>query len=279
MFGVGGKKVASPRHLLRFASFKSNKFNNAFRDAVVFEDNHLLVVNKPGGCLTQGDKTGDTSLFAEAKQYLAGARKKDLSTVYLALVHRLDRVSSGVVVFGKTSKAASRLSEQFRLRTTAKHYVCVVNGSTEKNGAEHLQNMLRSNAHNKVFISDEKSRHHEAKKAHLVYETVGDIKQNSRAQSLLWVRPTTGRKHQIRVQLSHIGHPIVGDIRYGAPQIFKTPVRDIALHALALEISHPVTSQRMTFTCTVPSYWESRFCPTTVQQTERIAKILKKKDL
>jgi len=109
--GQIGGRVGSLRSM---ASFRDPRSFSSFRDLVVYEDTHLLVANKPGGCLTQGDSTGDESLFAMAKKYLALERGKDLSSVYLALVHRLDRVSSGVVVFGKTSKAASRLSEQVR---------------------------------------------------------------------------------------------------------------------------------------------------------------------
>ena len=174
--------------------------------------------------------------------------------------------------------------------------MCVVNGLPAGEDCEvhHLQNMLRFNAHNKVFVYREKGSslqeakgekgdikdiNKDIKKAHLVYETVSSLKQSSdRAQSLLWVRPTTGRKHQIRVQLSHAGLPIVGDVRYGAPQIFKTPVRDIALHALALQISHPVSKERMLFTAMVPSYWSERFCPATVRNTEKIAKLLQKEE-
>jgi 23S rRNA pseudouridine1911/1915/1917 synthase len=235
---------------------------------VLYEDNHLLVCNKPSGVLAQGDSSGDETQLDQCRQYLAAARGKDVSTVYLGLVHRIDRVTSGVILYAKTSKAAARLSADFRDRLVKKHYLCVVNLSEPENAPsfqptqlEHMMITGSSGRVNKSLIVPATSAG--AQQAQLQYQRL-DVEipvSDSRkpAQALLHVQPTTGRKHQIRAQLSFAGWPIVGDFKYDAPQRFKN-TRDIALHALALQVRHPVQrEQMMTFAANPPSLWQSRY--------------------
>jgi 23S rRNA pseudouridine1911/1915/1917 synthase len=256
---------------------------------VLFEDNHLLVVNKPPGLLAQGDITGDATLLDQLRHYLAAQRKKDINTVYLGLVHRIDRVTSGVMVYAKTSKAASRLSEDFRHRRVFKHYLAVVNvmdntvevpesGECEQWLASATsKNTSKPQINNRTVISNE--THDSSKRAHLRYKRINvhiDMKDTKKPpQLLLHVQPTSGRKHQIRVQLSHIGLPIVGDMKYGAPQRFKIE-RDIALHALCLTVRHPTQWDKwLTFHADVPETWLHRFGSDVVEASNTLAETIK----
>eukprot|EP00605_Chrysophyceae_sp_TOSAG23-4_P000736 GSChrysophyteH1.ASY1.ANO1.823.1 assembled CDS len=237
--------------------------------SVLYEDNHLLVVNKLPGQLAQGDRTGDESLLEQCRKYLANSRGKKLSTVYLGLVHRIDRVTSGVMIYAKTSKAAARLSEEFRRRSVQKHYLCVVDVIAAIPDAGELEHWLDSDRakhdggqiNRSVAVAEASPG---SKLAQLCYEKIhvnveshaGERKQ----QALLHVRPTTGRKHQIRAQLSESGWPIVGDVKYGAPQRFRE--RDIALHSLCISIRHPTNWEKtLVLTADVPAKWEERFGP------------------
>ncbi len=207
----------------------------------LYSDNHLLVLNKPAGLLIQKDSTGDESLFDIARHFLKTTYNKP-GNVYLGLVHRLDRPVSGAVVFARTSKAAGRLSDQFRRKTVKKKYWALVKGRTPEQGR--LINWIRRDGVNSVITTDSSG-----KKAELAYRLVKQFDE----MSLLEINLDTGRHHQIRVQLSYIGFPIIGDFRYGSKITF--PNRALALHALSVSINHPVRLERMTFTAPLDSSW------------------------
>ena len=176
---------------------------------VVFEDNHIIIVNKKPGEIVQGDKTGDTPLSESIKAYLKEKYNKP-GNVFCGVVHRIDRPVGGLVVFAKTSKALSRLNDMLRKGEMKKTYWALVEGFPEKE-QDTLENMVVSDGRlNKTFITDKESEN--SKKAVLSYSTIfrGD------RYSLLKINLMTGRKHQIRAQLSHVGHPIKGDLKYGA---------------------------------------------------------------
>lgn len=181
---------------------------------VLYEDNHLIAVYKPAGILTQGDRSKDVCMMDMVKDYLKEKYHKPYN-VFLGLLHRLDRQVSGIVLFAKTSKGASRLSEQFRSRKVEKIYHAVVLGEL-KQDREKLVSFLKKNEKEKI------------KRAELFYEVLAFNKK----YSLLKIKLQTGRFHQIRVQLSSMGFPILGDIRYGAP--FLLPDKNIALSATSL---------------------------------------------
>lgn len=176
---------------------------------IIYEDNHLIAVFKPVGVLTQGDKTGDLCLMDEVKEYLKEKYKKP-GKVFLGLLHRLDRPVSGIVLFAKTSKGASRLSEQIRNHQFKKEYNALVEGKL-KNRNNVLKNyILYDEQTKKATIYDKKIG--EAQFAELSYEVVEERGDNT----LVKINLKTGRHHQIRAQFAHIGYPIVGDKKYGA---------------------------------------------------------------
>lgn len=201
---------------------------------IIYEDNHLLVVEKPANMLVQGDLSGDEDLLTLLKQDIK-VRYEKPGNVFLGLVHRLDRPVAGVMVFAKTSKAASRLSDAIRRGAFQKQYLAVVHGkpAQAKGRLEHY--LLKNNRENKVQIVP--SSRKGAKKALLEYEQIGHIEP----YSLLSIRLITGRPHQIRVQLSGIGVPIYGDQKYG--QHLSTPGEQIALWSHVLEFQHPTKDE------------------------------------
>ncbi len=204
---------------------------------IIYEDNHILVVIKDQNILSQGDETGDESLFDALKNYLKTTYNKP-GNVYLGLVHRLDRPTGGIMVFAKTSKAASRLSEQIKNGDFEKKYVCVCNGEF-KEKTNTLVNFLEKNEVTntvKVLTFNKEG----SKRAELSYKVLEE-KQNL---SLVDVSLQTGRSHQIRVQLANIGHPIFGDVKY------KGDVKkgyNLALWAYQLSFYHPTTKEKLTF--------------------------------
>lgn len=190
---------------------------------VLYEDNHIIAVYKPAGMLVQGDETGDATLMDAVKLYLKQAHHKP-GNVFLGLVHRLDRPVSGIVVFGKTSKGASRLSEQIRNHTFKKTYHTLVCGKPKK-VADTLINWLKKDERsNIVKVYDREVEG--GLRAELDYETVAERGD----KTVLKINLKTGRPHQIRAQLAHMGCPIVGDVKYGAPDTTS----HLAHHELAL---------------------------------------------
>jgi 23S rRNA pseudouridine1911/1915/1917 synthase len=210
---------------------------------VLFEDNHLLVINKPAGLPTQGVVDGAASVVTVAKAYLKAKYKKP-GNVYLGVVSRLDASVSGVLVLARTSKAAARLNDQFRERTAKKIYWAVVE-QPPKPPAGELTDWLKKNE--KLQKMAVVARHTVgAQRATLSYRTVSKQPQGC----LVEIELQTGRKHQIRVQLAHLGCPILGDRKYGSKRRLST---GIALHAHSLEITHPVSKERLRFTAPLPA--------------------------
>ena len=206
---------------------------------IIFEDNHLLVVEKPQNVLSQGDKTGDPDMLTLLKEDIK-IRYDKPGNVYLGLVHRLDRPVGGVMVFAKTSKAASRLSEQIRSGKFIKRYIAVVHDKPDKSKGTLTHYLLKDNRTNTVFAVDENTER--AKKAILDYEIVGTVGDFS----LVKVNLYTGRSHQIRVQFSAIGHPLYGDGRYN---FRKDNTGDqIALWSYEIACIHPTLKEKMVFT-------------------------------
>jgi 23S rRNA pseudouridine1911/1915/1917 synthase len=207
---------------------------------VLFEDNHLLALVKPAGMLTQGDRTGDVSLLDLAKQYIKEKYKKP-KNVYLGLVHRLDRPAGGIIVFARTSKAARRLSSQFRGRDVKKGYTAVVEGKLDPRSGELSHFLVTSKTKSRV-VSHPSPKAQEARLTYAVRDTRGN-------RSLVEVTLITGRKHQIRAQMAALGCPIVGDIKYGA----KTRLGGrIALFATQLVFTHPVSNKTISLSTTLP---------------------------
>ena len=222
---------------------RSNADSTAPNLDVIYIDNHLLVVRKPAGMLVQGDRTGDRSLLEYGKAYVKAAFNKP-GDAFLGLVHRLDRPTSGVMVFARTSKAAARLSEQFRAHRIGKNYWALVEGKTPREGRM-VDTLLRAGRSSKVSDRGQ--------------EAVLGFRRLRFERGISWVevRPKTGRHHQIRVQFAHRGHPVVGDFRYGARTGF--PEKSLALHARALTLSHPTRKEEMTFTAAPEVFWPAKF--------------------
>ncbi len=210
---------------------------------VIYEDNHLLVVEKPVNILSQGDDTNDKDMVNLLKDYIKKKYNKP-GNVYIGLIHRLDRPVGGVMVFAKTSKAASRLSEQVRNKSFKKTYLAVVHGKI-KSSSDTLRDFLYKNKKTNM-VTVVKKNHTDAKEAELNYKVL-DFKENL---SLVQVNLKTGRSHQIRVQFSSRKHPLYGDQRYGK-EINKVG-QQISLWSNKIEIYHPTTKEKMEFTCHQP---------------------------
>jgi len=204
---------------------------------VLYEDNHIIAVFKPANLLTQGDSTGDETLMDRTKNWIREKHKKP-GNVFLGLVHRLDRPVSGVVVFAKTSKAASRLTEQFRNRSVKKIYWALVEGYPNPK-KQTLRHFIKDTTHKSARVST--SPVPGSKEAILHFSVL----RCASKQALLEVQLETGRKHQIRAQLSFIGHPVIGDRKYGSKVLSES--REIALSARSIEITHPVRKDRIKF--------------------------------
>lgn len=205
---------------------------------ILFEDNHLIAVSKPHGVLTQGDESGDENLLDQVKAFIKERDQKP-GNVFIGLLHRIDRPVGGVVLFGKTSKGASRLSDQFRTHKIQKTYWAVVEGKVESQKGDVVQWLKKDDAKNIVTSFDhEVPGSQKAETAYTVLKTID-------GKSLVEVRPKTGRPHQIRLAMASLGTPIVGDVKYGA----KTKLdHDIALFARSLSFDHPTTKERVTVT-------------------------------
>lgn len=201
---------------------------------ILYEDNHLLLVEKPVNIPVQEDNSKDPDLLNLLKEDLK-IRYQKPGNVYLGLVHRLDRPVGGAMVFAKTSKSASRLSDMMRRQVIDRNYLAVVQGKPSKNKGKLEHYLYKDRAKNQVFVVD--AKHPEAKKAILNYEVVA----TSNDLSLLSVTLQTGRPHQIRVQLAEIGHPLFGDQKYA--QKTSKVGQQIALWAYTLSFEHPVKKE------------------------------------
>lgn len=203
----------------------------ATQPEIVFEDNHLLVINKPSGVLVQGDQTGDEPLVEIGKKYIKEKYKKP-GAVFLGVVHRLDRPVSGVTVFARTSKALTRMNALFKEREIRKVYWALVKHRPSHSEDKLVHWLVKNEKTNKTKAYSKE--YPKALRSELQYRMVKELN----GIFMLEVIPLTGRAHQIRVQLSDIGCPIMGDIKYG----FEYPLEDasIALHARELTFAHPV---------------------------------------
>jgi 23S rRNA pseudouridine1911/1915/1917 synthase len=211
---------------------------------VFHEDNHLLVLYKPAGLLVQGDETGAANLLDLAKAWIKQRHGKP-GGVFMGLVQRLDRPVAGVMLFARTSKAAARLSAQIRTRQTRKVYLAVVQGRLPSVTGE-LMHHIDRRARLSSVVPQPTPSSREARLSYQVLEASGN-------RSLVEIELETGRKHQIRLQLAHIGCPILGDVRYGAPA--PLPSRQIALLSREISLEHPTRREMLSFACPLPSGW------------------------
>lgn len=210
---------------------------------VVYEDNHIIVVNKTSSEIVQGDKTGDTPLSEMVKQYLKEKYNKP-GNVFIGVTHRLDRPVSGLVVFAKTSKALPRLNEMFRNGEVKKTYWAIVKECPKETEGELVHYLVRNEKQNKSYAYDKEVKN--SKKAVLHYKLIG----HSQNYYLLEVDLKTGRHHQIRCQLAKMGCPIKGDLKYGFPR--SNPDGSICLHARTVQFVHPVLKEMIQLTAPVP---------------------------
>jgi len=218
---------------------------------VLYEDNHLLIVNKPAGVLSQGDKTRDRDIISIAKAYIKVKYEKP-GAVYLGLAHRLDRPVSGALILCRTSKCLTRMNEIFKERAIKKTYHALVMGRPDKSYEKLVSYIKKDTKRNRAIIS--KKPFAEAKKAILSYTQLAELNNHS----LLEVELDTGRPHQIRAQLSSIKLPILGDMKY-FPQ---NPLDDksIALHCYSMEFIHPVQKTALRVTASYPNKpWWNKF--------------------
>ena len=206
---------------------------------VVYEDNHIVVVNKTSSEIVQGDKTGDTPLSEMVKQYLKEKYNKP-GNVFIGVTHRLDRPVSGLVVFAKTSKALPRLNEMFRNGEVKKTYWAIVKECPKETEGELVHYLVRNEKQNKSYAYDKEVKN--SKKAVLHYKLIG----HSQNYYLLEVDLKTGRHHQIRCQLAKMGCPIKGDLKYGSPR--SNPDGSICLHARTVQFVHPVSKEMIRLT-------------------------------
>ncbi|HKR05496.1 MAG TPA: RluA family pseudouridine synthase [Bacteroidia bacterium] len=210
---------------------------------VLFEDNHIIIVNKKSGEIVQGDKTGDEPLSERVKKYIKEKYQKP-GEVFLGTVHRIDRPVSGIVIFARTSKALERLNEMFRNKQLKKTYWAVVKNKPAK-PADHLTAYLKKNeAKNKSFVQQQPSQ------GALLSELEYELLAASDKYFLLKINPITGRHHQIRAMLAHIGSPIKGDLKYGFDR--SNPDGSIHLHAREVAFVHPVNKENINIVCPPP---------------------------
>ncbi len=216
---------------------------------ILYEDNHLLIINKPAGLPSQSDLTEDICALDAAKSYIKNKYNKP-GNVYASLAHRLDRPVSGVLMICRTSKAMTRMSEQFRSRKVTKTYLAIVNNQVPWTDVYLEDYVVKDRKRNraKVVASQYPKAKHARMNVYRIHQFGG--------QTLLKACPITGRSHQIRVQLAHAGYPIIGDVKYGG--IRHLEKRAICLHSHALTFQHPIKHHRMTITCLpYQHHWEA----------------------
>lgn len=218
--------------------------------SVLYEDNHLIAINKTTSDLVQGDKTGDETLPDKIKNYLKEKYNKP-GNVFCGVAHRLDRPTSGIVLFAKTSKALTRLNQLFQNHEVKKIYWAIVKQQPCETEATLVHYLIRNQQQNKSYAYD--TERNGAKKAILSYKLIACYDN----YSLLQIDLQTGRHHQIRSQLAKIGSPIKGDLKYGYPR--SNPDGGISLHARKIEFTHPVSKQLISITAPVPNdtLWQS----------------------
>ena len=216
----------------------------------VYEDNHIIIVDKEVGEIVQGDKTGDTPLSETVKQYLKEKYAKP-GNVFCGVVHRLDRPVSGLVIFAKTSKALSRLNRMLAERKIHKTYRAIVQGRPQQSEGRLVNWITQTERNNKSYAHDREVPG--SKRAELTYRTLA----SGDRFSLIEISLITGRKHQIRVQLSAMGNPIKGDLKYGAKR--SNPDGGISLRAHRIEFEHPVSHEQIAVEAPVPAdpLWEA----------------------
>lgn len=214
---------------------------------ILYEDNHLIAINKQSGDLVQGDATGDEPLSGKVKSYIKKKYNKP-GDVFLGVVHRLDRPVSGVVVFARTSKALERMNALFRDRETEKIYWAISNRKPVRTSATLVHWLIKNEQTNTVACYDKETPN--ALRSELSYRTLREKK----GLFLLEVRPITGRSHQIRVQLSAMGCPILGDVKYGSDTELG---KYICLHAYSLKFTHPVKKTELEIKAPTPAseFW------------------------
>jgi len=214
---------------------------------VLYEDNHLLAINKPAGVLVQGDDTGDEPLVEICKKYIKEKYKKP-GEVFLGVVHRLDRPVSGVVIFARTSKALERMNSLFRDRETKKTYWAIVRNRPASESETLIHWLVKNERTNKVTAYARENS--QGRRSELSYQLLKE-----KGYYLLEVNPVTGRPHQIRVQLASMNCPIVGDLKYG----YESPTTDksICLHARRLQFVHPVKKEMISIEAALPKneFW------------------------
>ena len=210
---------------------------------ILYEDNHLIAVNKNASELVQGDKTGDKTLADEVRDHI---KKRDHKpgNVFLGVCHRLDRPTSGAVVFAKTGKALTRMNLLFRENAVSKTYWAVTAGVPAEPSGVLVGFLAKNGGQNKSYLVSKDNRN--GKRAELAYLVIA----RSERYHLIEIKPETGRHHQIRVQLAAAGCPIKGDLKYGFPR--SDPGGGIHLHARAIEFIHPVTGEALKLTAPVP---------------------------
>ena len=208
---------------------------------IIYEDNHLIAVAKRSGEIVQGDKTGDKPLSEEIKSYLKTKYKKP-GNVFLGTIHRLDRPTSGIVLFAKTSKSLSRMNELFKNKKVQKTYYAITEDMPNKAKGVITSLLKKNQKQNKSYIT----KSDDGKKSELEYELIEKL-QN---YFLIKVKPKTGRHHQIRVQLSSIGCKIKGDVKCGAKRANKD--KSICLHSYSMSFVHPVKNELINLKCDFP---------------------------
>lgn len=210
---------------------------------VIYEDNHIIVVNKEAGEIVQGDKTGDKPLSETVKEYIKEKYNKP-GNVFLGVVHRLDRPVSGLVIFARTSKALQRLNKMFSDGEVHKTYWAITQNTPEKPEGTLVNMIVRNEKQNKSYAYDKEVPN--SKKAILEYKVIG----HSDRYALIEVHLMTGRHHQIRCQLSHIGCPIKGDLKYGAKR--SNPDGSISLLSRHVEFVHPISKKLISLDSPLP---------------------------
>lgn len=210
---------------------------------ILFEDNHLLIVNKKAGLPVQNDKSGDASLLDLAREYVRNKYHKP-GNVFIGLPHRIDRPVSGVVILCKTSKSLSRIAQAFKSKKIIKTYLAIVTDRPVPSEGNLIHWISKNSKNNKVTVY--RQEHEGALRSELSYKIVGD----NAGYYLLQVNPLTGRPHQIRAQLSKINCPIAGDVKYGAPEINRE--QNIGLHSASVNLNHPVSQLPLLITAPLP---------------------------